>query len=356
MKKIIALFVAALLCCVFIIPASAAIPTALTFTQIEASNAPIIDGTVDASYGSPIFDLIAKDIAIGDEDHIFMSDVMEDGSISADSGTYGGTEIAKNKFIKTYNTMRTVAYVTYDDKNLYLAFDTTDIAPKASENSATPWRSTNFQLCMYVNQRLAFFTVAYTGKNKVTIANDNRNEFDVDVMKAALNEKSQNNFVYELVIPWSAAPGLKSAKDVEDFRFGYVQSSMAEAYICTSIGTGWAQKYEKLVPVTMKNLSGEDTKPSTNSSDATGTVDDGTSAPSGGGTSININNDNDSTNTETNNDTNINNEDDEVIVVEEGKDNSKMIIILACVGGVILVAGVVAVILLNKKPAGEKKD
>lgn len=357
MKKLIALIVCLLIAASICVPAYAAVPTALTFNEISA--APTLDGVVDAAYGSPVFDYSAKELKVGDK-NLFMSDVLENGEIS-DNGTYGATDAAVAKFAKTYNSMRTVAYIAYDKNNLYLAFDTTDVAPKASSNSAMPWRSTNFQLCMYVNQRLAFFTVAYAGTNKVNIANDGRNEFDIDVMKVSFKEKSQSNFVYELVIPWSAASGLKSAEDVEDFRFGYVQTSMAEAYICTSVGEGWHQDYDKLVPVTLKALAGTTTGGSTASSTSSATDD--TSAPTGGGTTVNVDvdvNNNEASDASSEADTTADASSDsadegEEIIVEEEKDYT-MIIILAVIAGVVLIGGVVAVILLNKKPSAEKTE
>lgn len=349
MKRLIALVVCLILAVSVCVTASAAVPTALTFNEI--STAPTLDGVVDAAYGSPVFDFSAKELPVGDK-NLFMSDVMDDGSIS-DTGTYGASDASVKKFANTYNTMKTVAYIAYDSKNLYLAFDTTDVAPKASSNSAMPWRSTNFQLCMYVNQRLAFFTVAYAGTNKVNICNDSRNEFDVDVMKASFKEKSQTNFVYELVIPWSAAPGLKSAADVEDFRFGYVQTSMAEAYICTAVGEAWHQDYDKLVPVTMKALSGSTTTGTTGNASS---EEDDTSAPQGGGTTVNVG-DSSSEDTDASSDitTGVTDKEDdgEQVVVEEEKDYT-LIIILGAVAGVVLIAGVVAIILLNKKSPAEK--
>lgn len=343
MKRLITILVCLILAVSVCVPASAAVPSAFTFNEI--TSAPTIDGTIDSVYGSPIFDLSAKDLEMGNK-NLFMADIM-DGAVQ-ENGTYGANADSMAYFKNVYDIMRTVGYVAYDKNNLYLAFDTTDIAPKASSNSAKPWHSTNFQLCVYVNQRLGFFTVAYAGTNKANIANDTRNEFDVDVMKVAFNEKSQNNFVYELVIPWSAIPGLKTAADVTDFRFGYVQTSMAMGYVCTAIGEGYHQDYDKLIPVTMKSVSGD-----SNTTGTTGnnnTVDDGTSAPVGGGTTINTDKDT----TDANSENATTNEGEEIVV--EGEKDYTMIIILAVVAGVVLIGGVVAVLLLNKKPAEEKKE
>ena len=93
----------------------------------------------------------------------------------------------------------------------------------------------------------------------------------------------------------------------------------------------------------MKSVSGD-----SNTTGTTGnnnTVDDGTSAPVGGGTDIN---------TDANSGDATTNEGEEIVI--EGEKDYTMIIILAVVAGVVLIGGVVAVLLLNKKPAEEKKD
>lgn len=336
MKKIISLLTAAILIFAFAITASATIPTSLTFNKV--SKAPTLDGTIDSVYGQPIFDIRATDLKAGDPNLAIAED---DGSAEAGKAT----DELISKVSNVYNTMHSVGYAVFDDENLYLAFDVTDTFPKAADNSAKYWEATNIQLVFYVNQQLCFPTLAYSGTNKINIFSDSRSEMDVNKIKAKFVENG-GKYVYELVISWNACPQVSSFKDVDDLRFGFVQSSMAERYITAAFGCAYELDYSKLIPVDLKDNTTDAPATTTSSNNSSVAV------PSGSGTQINTDTGStDDTSTVSSNTTQTVTE--EII---EGEKNYMPIIIIAVIGGIVIIGGVIAFILTNKKSSDKKSE
>ncbi len=251
MKKFIALLVAVILVCsMMTFTTSAAIPTELTIT--ETKTAPNINdgGVIDAAYGEKVFDLKASELP-KDSGNLYPSK-MEGRD---------GEKLDDPKVQAAIKVMRNIGYMTYDKDNLYILCDVTDIAPKASSNSAQPWKSTNLQLTMFVNEELSFPTIAYEGKNKVNVWNDPRSVLDFELVEATFTEKSKTHYIYEIKIPWEAFPEVESADDVWYFRMGIVQTSMANDYVCSAFGEAYFLQAPKCIPVTLAkaNESGNNT-------------------------------------------------------------------------------------------------
>lgn len=312
------------------IPASAEVPTKLTFTQVE--KAPTFDGIIDDVYGEKIFDLKATDLKVG-ENNLFPRSQAE-----------------LDPLMDVYNVMQALGYAVHDKENLYLAFDIKDIAPKAASNSTEYWNSTNIQLIFYINQQLCFPTIAFAGTDKVNVIGDARSEMDVSKIRAKFKDNGNGNFIYEIVIPWVAVPDVKSLDDVDDVKFGFIQSSMAKGYICSAFGEPYDLKYNTLVPVTLKNLAKEENSSSVqkpNNSTSQGAND-------------NTNSDNNSIITDG---TQIGNEikpessstviDDTSTIVEETSTNgtnTTLVLVLIILAVLVIVGAGVAIIIINRKP------
>lgn len=320
-----------------VLTANAAIPTALTFKQV--ATAPAFDGSIDTVYGQPIFDFKATDIQVGNYN------------------LYPRTQEELDPLKEPYQKMHSKGYAVFDEENLYLAFDVKDTVPRAAANSANYYESTNIQLVFYVNEYLAFPTIAYAGKNKVRIWDDKRSEMDINKMKAVFVENG-GNFIYEVKIPWSAFPDVRSLADVSDIRMGYIQTSMAVNYLCAAFGEAYDLDYDKLLPVTLNMLAtpktsstnsqktGSTNSSNTNSADSSKTSSVDSTASDAGvvGSGVDIPDDTQQTR-KVNSSVST--------VAEEGEKDYTLFIVLAAVGGLLIVGGVVAIILLNKKKPQE---
>ena len=363
MKKIIALLIAVIVCySMMVMPTSAAVPTALTIK--ETKTAPNVNdkGVIDAAYGNPIFDYRATDLTPGDGD--LHPKTKEECAVVNDA----------------ISVMRNVGYATYDDKYFYMACVLTDLAPKASPNSAAPWQSTGIQLLLFVNTERSWTTFAYEGTNKVGVFDDNkgRSVLDPDFVTASFYERSKTEYVLEFKIAWEGFPEVDSLADVNELKMGVVQTSMASAcannktpdgtpiyeaapYTCSAFANAYELKYEKALPITMVPANGNSNNNGGGSSTVTSTItstittpaeSDSTSAPSQG-TAVDVGGSSDQTIGATESEK----EDDQTTtVVQEGKKDFTMIIILAAIAGVIIIGGAVAIILLNKKPSTDSKE
>jgi len=363
MKKIIALLVAVIVCCsMMVIPTFAAVPTALTIK--ETKTAPNVNdkGVIDAAYGSPIFDYKATDLTPGDGD------------------LHPKTQAECAVVNDAISVMRNVGYATYDNKYFYMACVLTDLAPKASPNSAAPWQSTGIQLLLFVNTERSWTTFAYEGTNKVGIFDDNKNRscLKPEYVTASFYERSKTEYVLEFKIAWEGFPDVDSLADVKELKMGVVQTSMASAcknnivvedgvekkiyenapYTCSAFANAYELKYEKALPITMVSANGSSNNggSSTVTSTITSTIttpgeSDSTSAPSEG-TAVDIG----GSSSETTSTESSENNDQTTTVVQEGEKDWTMIIILAAVAGVIIIGGAVAIILLNKKPSTDSKE
>lgn len=345
MKKFLALIIAAAALFACTVPAYAALPTALTFTEVK--EAPKLDGEIDKAYGSSVFDFKATDIKVGD------------------NNLFPRTQDELNPIKSVYEKMHSVGYAVYDTNNLYLAFDVYDVAPKAAGNSSNHWLSTNIQLVFYVNSQLCFPTIAYTGPGKVKVTADSRSEMDFSKIKASFFEKETGHYVYEVVIPWSACYEINSFKDVEDMRFGFVQTSMAgydlvggdeeKAYLTAAFGDAYDLQYDKLIPVSFKKLDSavQNSNAGNNSGNTSGT-DSGKSsvAPSEG---VSVNASGSEVQSSVGSETQGSGE--QIIETEETeKKDNKLIIILIAAAVVIIGGGAAAIIILNKKPADKTEE
>ena len=347
MKKIISLFTAVVLAFAFAVTASASVPTKLTFNRVNKS--PTLDGTIDSIYGQPVFDIKATDLKAGDPNLAIATD---DGSAKAGDAT----DELISKVSSVYNTMHSVGYAVFDDENLYFAFDVTDTYPKAASNSANYWEATNIQLVFYVNQQLCFPSIAYAGTNKINIFPDKRSEMDIDKIKVKFTENG-GKYVYEVVIPWNSCPEVSSFKDVDDLRFGFIQTSMAERYVAAAFGCAYELDYSKLVPVELKddgsvesgNQKDNQSTVSTAGNENTVSNNSSAAAPSGNGTQIN---------TDNSDNTNPASSDNQTVTEEiiEGEKNYTPIIIIAVIGGLVIVGGVIAFIIINKKSADDNTE
>ena len=344
-----------------VLTASAAIPKSLTFKQV--SQAPVFDGKIDGSYGDKIFEFAAKEIQVGDYN------------------LYPRTPEELDVVKGAYNAMTAKGYAVFDNDNLYLAFDVTDLAPRAAANSAHFSRTTNVQLVFYVNDYLSFQTIAYTGKNSVRVYDDDghRSEADASLMEAKLTENSKTNYVYEIKIPWKAFEEVNSLKDVTDIRMGFVQTSMAIDYTCAAFGEAYDLDYDRLLPVTLdksstasnsntkktasqsqKSSSGVDFGEDTTSS-VTNSNQNATSADTGEKTGSNaseLEQQTESNAEEIASDTmeqaELNSDKDtsdsqETQTNTASKKDYTLVIILSIIGAVVVIGGVIAIILLNKK-------
>ena len=348
MKRFLAIIMAAAALLACAVPAYAALPTSLTFAEVK--QAPKLDGDIDKLYGNSVFDFKATDITVGD------------------NNLFPRTQDELNPIKSVYEKMRSVGYAVYDANNLYLAFDVYDVAPKAAGNSSKHWYSTNIQLVFYVNSQLCFPTIAYTGPGKVKVTADGRSEMDFGKIKVSFSEKETGHYVYETVIPWSACYDINSFKDVNDMRFGFVQTSMAgydlvggdeeKAYLTAAFGDAYDLQYDKLIPVSFKKLDGAVQKPAENNKPgktAGSETDKASAAPSGG---VSINADADSFAGSGEQTDKAENSDGETVIISEEteKKDSKLIIILIAAAVVIICGGAAAIIILNKKPADKTEE
>ena len=280
MKKIMALLTAVIIVCSLLtFSTSAAVPTELKIYKTETAPNISDSGKIDSVYGEKLFDIKATDFS-KDDQNLYPNTQRE-------------PHMLKDKGVKeAMAKMRNIGYMTYDNENLYVACEVTDIAPKASANSAEPWKSTNLQLVMFVNEELSFITVAYEGTNKVNVVNDRRSVMDYELVEATFFEKSKTNYVYEIKIPWESFPEVTKADDVWYFRMGIVQSSMAKGYVCTAFGEAYFLQAPKCVPVKLEGAKNSGS--ATTSSEVTSSKEEDK-----GNTSSNVT----STNKPTNNNT-----------------------------------------------------
>lgn len=350
MKKVITLLLAVIVCCSMIaIPTSAAVPTSLTIKETKTAPNVSDNGVIDAAYGSPIFDYKATDLTPGD------------GNIHPKTKEECA---AVNDVI---SVMRNVGYATYDDKYFYMACVLTDLAPKASPNSAAPWQSTGIQLLLFVNENRSWTTFAYEGTNRVGVFDDNkdRSVLDPDYVTATFYERSKTEYVLEFKIAWEGFPQVSSLKDVDELKMGVVQTSMASShdgsvytdapYVCSAFGRAYELKYEYALPITMVSAGGSSNSNNGGSSAVTSTItstittpaeSDSTSAPTDG-TAVDIG----TGSSETTGTTESKDEgDNTTIVTVEGERDWTPIIIIAIIALVLIIGGAVAIILLNKKP------
>jgi len=310
---------AMLLSCV--LTANAAMPTTITLTEV--SKAPVIDGELDDVYGDVKWDLSATDITVGNYN------------------LFPRTEEELEPMKDAYNVMNMKGYFVYDKEGIYIAVAAKDVAPRAASNSEHFCYSTNIQVVLYVNSSRNFFTVAYTGEDKVNFINEeNRSELDFSKMTAndyKFKNDDKGNLFYEIKLPYEALYGVKSMDDIKDMRIGVVQTSMAYGYLCSAFGEAYDLDYERLLPVKVQALSGDAPVSNQTTTTTSEVVDDATANTDGldfSGSS----------------------EDEQSNVPEaETPANTApqkdytMIIIFGVAAGVVLIVGVVAVILVNKK-------
>lgn len=261
MKKILVLFTAAmLLFSTLSFAASAAVPTELNIYKTKTAPNINDSGKIEAVYGEKVFDIKASELSKDDQN--LYPNTQREPHMLEDKGVKDAIKV-----------MRNIGYMTYDDDNLYIACEVTDVAPKAASNSAEPWRSTNLQLVMFVNEELSFITVAYEGTNKVGVVNDRRSVMDYELVEATFFEKSKTNYVYEIKIPWESFPEVTCADDVWYFKMGVVQSSMANGYVCAAFGEAYFLQAPKCVNVSLKGLK-SDSSQNTSSKEETNKDDD----------------------------------------------------------------------------------
>ena len=261
MKKILVLFTAAmLLFSTLSFTASAAVPTELNIYKTKTAPNINDSGKIEAVYGEKVFDIKASELSKDDQN--LYPNTQREPHMLEDKGVKDAIKV-----------MRNIGYMTYDDDNLYIACEVTDVAPKAASNSAEPWRSTNLQLVMFVNEELSFITVAYEGTNKVGVVNDRRSVMDYELVEATFFEKSKTNYVYEIKIPWESFPEVTCADDVWYFKMGVVQSSMANGYVCAAFGEAYFLQAPKCVTVNLKGLK-TDASQNTSSKEETDKDDD----------------------------------------------------------------------------------
>ncbi len=346
MKKILAFLVIAVICFSFtVIPASAAVPTALTIK--ETKTAPNINdgGKIDSVYGTKVFDLKASD-------HPTDSYNLYPCTVDGRDG-----EKLKLKDVKdAIKVMRNVGYMTYDNENLYIACEVTDIAPKASSNSEKYWNSTNLQILMFINDERCYPTIAYEGKNKVKVWGDDRSVLDYEAMECTFTEKSVSNYVYEIKIPWNAVPEVNSAADVKTFTMGMIQSSMAnDAYVCSAFGEAYALDASRTIPVTMVAAKEESTssKPSTSkpttSSNTSSTQSNNSSVISSNAPTVGTDIVTSSEQTQSTEDNSSTATESTTVITEESEKDWTPIIIIGVIAAVVIIGGVVFIIISNKK-------
>ena len=350
MKKTAVLLIGLTLCMsVLCIPASAAVPTAITTREVSA--APKIDGVIDGVYGQKIFDVKATDHSFDSEKNNFYPKTLDEYT---------------KEMLAVRNVMRNIGYMIYDKDNLYLIFDVTDHAPKAAADSSKSWHSTSIQLLLWVNQERCWPTFAYMGKSndgkhyiKAFDDAENRCCLDYSKIEYAFALNSETSYTYEVKIPWTAIPDVKNANDVKDLRMGVVQASMSAGYVCSAFGEAFSLKYNTSIPVTLQPLSGAAATTSsktddTNSMTASVTSGAATQSTSGAGNDDGTAPNSDGIdikegNTTQGNAANTQEHDTEETIIENQERSWTLIIILIVAAIVVIAGGAAVIFFMNKK-------